>query len=178
MKKQNYIKPLLILLFVVVTQNIQAQFKASVGVEAALLRGSEVSSKGLGVSFGGEFSAVQKVGIIGQLGYVFLLPEESSSGSYMVPLQGGVKVYLKSNEKGVYLQGLLGVHIISMKSGSITDLHFSSKEQNSTVARYSQSFGLGYVANEKVDVVFRWNSISNEIGSSGYVGFRLAYTFQ
>ena len=86
---------------------------------------------------------------------MFLLPEESYSGSYMMPLHGGVKIYLKSNEKGVYLQCLLGAHIISVKSKSVTDLHFSSKDQNSTIARYSQSFGLGYVANEKVDIVFR-----------------------
>ena len=65
-----------------------------------------------------------------------------------------------------------------IKSKSVTDLHFSSKDQNSTIARYSESFGLGYLANEKIDVVFLWNSISNEIGSSGYVAFRLAYTFQ
>jgi len=39
-----------------------------------------------GGSFGGEFSAAPKIRIIGQLGYVFLLPEESYSGSYMMAL--------------------------------------------------------------------------------------------
>lgn len=170
-------KIILFLIFTAFTQITQAQFKTSIGAEVALLRGDRFSSKGIGVSFGGELPVAKRVGVIGQLGYVFLLPEGSYAGSHMLPLHGGVKVYLKSNKKGIYLQGLLGAHIVSMKSKSVTDLHFSSSNQNSEATRYSQSFGLGYVANEKVDVVFRWNAISNEIGSSGYVGFRLAYTF-
>ena len=179
MNKRKIPSKLISIIFAVMmlsfSKNVNAQFRLSIGVEADLLRGNQISSKGLGFSLGEEFSTSEKTGLLGQLGYVFLLPEEDYSASYMVPLHVGFRVYLKSKQKGVYLQGLLGAHIISMKSKSVTDLHFSSSGEDAVLTRFSQSYGLGYVASEKIDIVFRYNYIFNILGTSNYVGIRVAY---
>lgn len=155
-----------------------AQFDLSLGAEGAMIGSRKSgSSTGLGTSLGGELRLGKYIGIAGQTGLIFMVPRDQYGSSYMLPLHGGLKFYVKANGNGVYLQGFYGVHLVHIEPGNIAAAHFFNNSESGLSKEPSFNVGLGYVANERIDIVFRYNYVGQKNYRVGYVGIRVAYTF-
>ena len=79
MRNATPIKALLLLTLIAVggVKNANAQFSVCLGPEATMVRSTfkATSSKGFGLSLGGEFALFKKLSVIAQAGYIYLIPE-------------------------------------------------------------------------------------------------------
>lgn len=170
---------IIVLIFVIFTQNVKAQFNASIGLEGAIMQGDfkSLASYGIGATIAGEFGLTEKLGLTAQLGYIYLLPVEIYASAYMLPIQAGFKLYTNSKDKGVYIQPQIGVHKLSVTRGSYTFRGTTIPEQTVSETNPSYGLGLGYIANKKIDIAIRYNLVSNENKTTNYIGIRVAYNF-
>ena len=176
-KMKNNIRLLLILVSLVVTQNIQAQFNVSIGGEGALMNGSlkKTASYGFGTTVGVEIGISNKSGFTIQAGYLHLVPEERYASAYMIPYQAGLKMYFNSKEHGAYFHPYVGGHTVSETTKSFSVRSYTKPEETFTFRGISYGLGIGFIAHKKIDIAIRYNLIAKNNGTINYLGLRVAY---
>ena len=168
-----------LLLITAFTNNSDAQFKVSAGLELAMPLGdfSNLASFGAGISAGGEFALGDNMGLTGQVGYIYLAPADGFASAYMMPFQAGFKYYFDSNEGGLYAHAQVGMHTLSVTTQDYEFFGVTIPGITSSSTDLSYGVGAGYLINEKIDIGARYNIISGNGGSSNYIGIRTAYNF-
>lgn len=144
-------------------------------------------SLGYGVSAGYELDLGDNLGATAQIGYLIMGIDgefDDFIKSYsMIPIQVGAKYYLDSKTSGLYGHVQLGVHSVSVTTPEIiipAIPGFSDEivfpEETITDSQTSFAVGAGYIINESLDVALRYNVLTSEAGSDGYIGIRVGYT--
>jgi len=167
---------LVMALFVATTMATFAQegtFGLSVGVEGALPVGDW--SDGFGVGIGGSLKGLYGVGNAGQVtlttGYDRFGAKENDEdvdvSLSMIPILAGYR----HNFSSLYLEPQLGVSIVKTKAdaGEFGDFSASSTE-------FTWAIGGGYVVGP-IDLGLRYQSISGDGGSTGFIALKVAYGF-
>ena len=136
----------------------------SVGAEL----GMPIGDAAEGSSFVGGFSAQMDYSVASQValtlntGYGKFFGKNGGDGWGVIPVLGGIKYHFNDQ---FYGSAQLGMSFISLGGGS------------GSTSGFTFAPGVGYKASEKVDVMLKYTSISEEGGSIGAVGVRLAYNF-
>ena len=170
---------LLVLIFIGSVKISKAQFNASIGLEGAIMQGDfkSLTSVGFGATAGGELGLTEKSGLTAQVGYIYLIPEERYESAYMIPIQGGFKLYTNSKDEGIYIHFQVGAHRLSATRASFTFFGATIPKQTATNTDPSYGLGLGYIANKKLDIAIRYNLVSIDKATFNYIGIRVGYTF-
>lgn len=167
-------------------QVIRAQFKSSIGIETILPIGKlgEISSFGVGFSGNDEYLFSNKIGLTSQVGFIHFFPKEGIKSAFTVPLQMGLKYYIDSNDKGFYLQGQIGIHVLFVQpeDNRNTDIPFLKTPPNYSYNKYllfdfSYAIGCGYLLTKNLDLGLRYNIINTSEKPSSYIGLNLNYNF-
>ncbi len=174
---KNNIRLLLVLFFLVVTQNIQAQFSASIGLEGAIMTAEfkNTASYGFGAAAIAEIGISNKSGFTIQAGYLHLIPEEKYESAYMIPFQAGLKMYFNTKEHGAYFHPHVGVHKVSETIKFYSNYFLTIPKQTLSFTDISYGLGIGFIANKKMDIEIRYDFIAKNSSTISYLGLRVAY---
>lgn len=178
MKAKTFTKIMVALVAVTLisAQDSSAQrSRASLGLEYGIPMGDDADS--LSGLFGGtgryEIPVGDAMGITFTFGYLSYLLKNDIEGvtSGEIPVQAGLKYYFQDQQEGFYGMAELGVHI------NIYSSDHTGVNETTVTTNMSYAPGIGYIIGEKVDIGIRYQLISAEVGSSSYLGFRVAYVF-
>jgi len=169
--------------------NAQESF-GSAGLEIAIPVGDfgDIANLGIGGSGNFEIGLSDQFAILAHAGVLFYATDDIEFGETTVetsltqiPLQVGGRYYLSDQKEGLFLSGLVGVHITSTsvedESDSSTDLSFAPE--------------VGFFLNENISVSLRYQFITSEVETidpvtfepetenqtNSYLGLRAAYNF-
>ncbi len=156
-----------------------AQINVLLGFEGVSTLGEfkNIASVGGGASGGIEFGVSEKFGLTAQLGYIYLRPVNDLQSAHMFPLQGGLKYHLASKENGMYTHLQIGTHQISTTTEAVSSFGYYEPAESNSYSGISYALGIGYVVNGNVDLSLRYNIVSIDKKSGGYLGIRLAISF-
>lgn len=174
------------LTFTVNQANAQESF-GSAGLEIAIPLG-DFSDGGVNFGIGGSgtyevgvsdnfsalahagviFYATDKIETVTGIDQNFMpIVEEVDYSVTQIPLQVGGRYYLSAQKEGLFLTGLLGVHITS----------FSIGDESDSNTDFSFAPEVGYFLNEMISVGVRYQIVSGEDANADYLGIRAAYNF-
>ena len=166
-----------LILILCLQEETKGQINVLMGFEVVLPQEelNDIVLIGLGGTGGIEVSLTEKLGLTGQIGYIYLRPNSESVSAYMLPLQVGFKYYFNTKEKGIYLHPKFGTHklVITTKASSGSGYYYP--QELISLGGTSYGFGVGYLANKEVDIEIRYNVIANDNAGS-YVGIRLGFS--
>ncbi|MCH2214288.1 MAG: porin family protein [Flavobacteriales bacterium] len=169
--------------------NAQESF-GSAGLEIALPIGDFGDAANLGIGGSGNFEIglSDQFAVLAHAGVLFysvddieILGTTIETSITQIPLQVGGRYYLSEQKEGLFLSGLVGVHINSTsandESDSTTDLSFAPE--------------VGFFLNENISLSLRYQFITSEVETidpvtfetttenqtNSYLGVRAAYNF-
>ena len=165
-------KIIFVLGFAIVALNTTAQKSKddaklgfNAGIELGLATGNlnTIYSIGLGATANLEYkiddklTALVNAGLIQYIGKKVAGTQTKIRNSAAIPVLGGVKYYVANN---FYGQAAIGFTIFSGVGGS---------------SKFTYSPGIGFKANEKVDILFKYTGYAN---AGGAFGVRVSYSLQ
>ena len=172
---KNFIKFAAVALIVAAfSTNVNAQIRASLGLEVALPF-EDGYNFGIGASAGGEFLLGDNMGITAKIGYTALMVDADGGSASLIPMIAGFRYYLADNESGIYLTGQLGMTTFKYKQEYEFFGIKQTVEGSSTDLSYA--FGAGMLLGDNIDLGLGYNIISGDGGSFNYLGLRAAYNF-
>jgi hypothetical protein len=106
----------------------------------------------------------------------------------MIPLQLGLKLYLTGQQRGFYVSGEAGVHLLSSKNSIVYNGITTSSNYNNTAFSYAPGIGYHFAS---VDIGLKYqlfsdpvtltNPVNNESSTTtstgSYLGLRIAFVF-
>lgn len=163
----------------------------SLGAELALPMGDfgDASNMGFGGSLGYEMPQGDNLGLIAQAGFLAFSGKDVESfgitvkgaNSTMIPIQVGAKYYFTDNQEGLYVNALIGVHMVTTtipeSSYTFFGVTVTTPEQSVSDTNLSYAPGLGYIVGENIDLNVRYQMVSGDGATSSYLGLRAAYMF-
>jgi hypothetical protein len=166
------LKSLVGLLALHLTISTQAQFSVGAEVVLPVNKINELISHGIGPSVGMDIDNNEVFTVFGQTSFDFLLSRPDTAdrirNAFMVPFQGGVKVYLAGDGQGIYGMGLLGGHL----TGYTTTL--MGREVRAVNTYFSWGLGGGYRTGD-LDLSVRYNYVLAGPQPSSYLGLRVGF---
>ncbi|WP_316803357.1 outer membrane beta-barrel protein [Pedobacter nototheniae] len=145
------------------TTNANAQSKLGVGITAGIPT-SDAYSVALGADLRYQFDVDKQLSIPVTAGYTNLsVKDKFGGGSFgYIPVKAGVKYFFNPSGAGVYGLAELGAGF-GTKSGSGTSFVYSP--------------AVGYAWSNGLDLGVKYEGLSQNGGSTGFFGLRLAYGF-
>jgi hypothetical protein len=166
------LKSLVGLLALHLTISTQAQFSVGAEVVLPVNKINELISHGIGPSVGVDIDLNEVFTVFGQTSFDFLLTRPDTAdrirNAFMVPFQGGVKVYMDGDGQGIYGMGLLGGHLAG-NTAMIGDREFID-----VYTLFSWGFGGGYRTGS-LDFSIRCNYVFAGPQPSSYLGLRVGF---
>jgi hypothetical protein len=166
--------------------NVSAQENfGSAGLEIAIPMGDfgDVANFGIGGSGTFEYGLSDKLALLGHVGVIFYAADDIEVpvvnpdltvgtesfpvNVYQVPLQIGGRFYLEEQKSGLFLSGLLGLHI--------TGISVDGEGESST--DFSLAPEVGYFLNESISLALRYQIVTGDDSNADYLGIRAAYNF-
>lgn len=170
------------------------------GLEIALPVGDwakDTYGIGIGGSGGYEFGISDNFAVNANVGIIFLSINSDVSdviaSSFMVPIQLGGRYYISESREGLFVEGKVGMHLLSVSTEDIEAGGITIEGESDSEAYFSFAPQVGYFINENLSLALRYqiavvgdeeveNPITGEtttveMDNIGYIGLKAAYNF-